>query len=215
MKRQAATAIPGGVTSGKVERGKEPKLSAPATSAETDTPSPKQQPLPPIVDQNKSVALKEEKAATAVAAGEGASPIETKTVGEAKPTAATLGQGATPSVIPKAKEVSGAPQAVVGTDSSSASAAGGVVEPVVAQEGKAAASVEKKKKKDGVGPETTAAEKVFLLLSDVRMSRYVYLCAGRTTEIPPQRTTPCLAVHTFTLHSTFTPLVPSVPFDRC
>lgn len=156
MKRHAATAIPGGLTSGKVEREKEPKLSAPSTSAETNIPSPKQSPLPPSVEQTKDIALKE---ATAVAVGEGKSPIEPKAVGEARPAAATAGQDAKAAVKPK--EVSGVAPEVAGTDSSN-SAAREAVEPVVAVEGKAATSAEKKKKRDGVRPETTAAEKVLL-----------------------------------------------------
>lgn len=157
MKRQAATAIPGGVTSGNVERGKEPKQSAPSTSAETDPPSLKQSPLPSGMGPSGDIALKEAKTATAVAAGEDASSIETKTVEEAKTPAATVGRGAKPSVKPKAKGVSSVPPAVVGADS--ISAAGEAVEGKAAT-GKAATSAEKKKKKDGVGPETTAAEKV-------------------------------------------------------
>lgn len=163
MKRHAATAIPGGLTSGKVEREKEPKLSAPSTSAETNTPSPKQSPLPPSVEQTKDIALKEAKeakeATTAVAVGEGKSPIEPKAVGEAKPAAATAGQDAKAAV--KQKGVSGVAPEVAGTDSSN-SAAREAVEPVVAVEGKAATSAETKKKRDGVRPETTAAEKVLL-----------------------------------------------------
>lgn len=164
MKRQAATAIPGDVTSGNVERGKEPKLSAPSTSAETHTPSPKQSPLPPSVEHNKDVALKEAKETTAVAVGEEKPQIEPKTDGEAKPASGTVGQDAKSSVKPQAKKVADVAAAVVGKDSS-ISAAGEAVGPVVAAERKAATPVEKKKKKAGVGPETTAAEKVNAVFS--------------------------------------------------
>lgn len=159
MKRQAATAIPGGVTSGDLERG-ESKQSVPSPSAETDPPSrPVRSPLPPSVDPRKDAALKEVTTATTVVAEEDASSIESKTVGEAETTAAAVGQDAEASVKPKAKEVSRVPSAVVGTDSN-ISAAGEAAAPVVAVERKTTASAEKKKAKDGVGPETTAAEKV-------------------------------------------------------
>lgn len=161
LKRQAATAIPGGVTSGNLERGMEPKQSAPSTSAETGPPSPKQSPLPPGKDLGKGVVLKEgaKTTAAAVAAEEDASPIEAATVGEAKATSTAVGQGTNSSVKPK--EVSSVASAV-GTDSS-ISAAGEAVEPVVAAEGKAASVERKKKKRDGARPETTAAEKVSLV----------------------------------------------------
>lgn len=159
MKRQAATAVPGGVASGNVERGVQPKQSTPSTSAETDPPSPKP-PLPPGMDPNEGVSLKEAKIAT-VAAGGDTSSIETKTVGEAETTAAMVGQAAKSSVTPKAKEVSSLPQAVVvGRTDNSISATGETVGPVVAVEERATMPAEKKKKKEGVGPETTAAEKV-------------------------------------------------------